>query len=131
MSGEIIKVTDSDKVYNIHGNSALSKAAHYALSLNIEDVFICNCFNTDTYISIADSFPHYNFTFVVPLGIKISDTFYNSINGKYVHYSDFYLSNLAPHNSTTIIMTDNHASLYEDLDHFLDDMEYKIYEYKQ
>lgn len=119
LSGEIIKAKSIEEIYNTFGNSELSRAADYILSNGISEVYLYNCYETSNYISIVNKISHYDFSYIVPIGINISDTFYNPLTKNKMLYAEFYLDSLLEDTCSTIIMTDRHADLYEDLDHFL------------
>lgn len=131
LSGEIIKVKDIDELYNVFGDSELTRAAHYAYSNGADKVYLYNAYETENYINIANKFEHYDFSYIVPIGINISDKFYNPYSKEMVTYAEFYLDNLPDNSLTTIIMTDKHAQLYYDLDHYIIEMEDKLYDIKK
>lgn len=119
LSGEIIKAKNIDEIYKAFGDSELSRAADYVLSSDVKEVYLYNCYETANYISVVSKFQHYEFSYIVPVGINISDSFYNPLTKTNMLYAEFYLNNLLEETTSTIIMTDRHADLYEDLDHFL------------
>lgn len=131
LSGEIVKAKNIDEIYKVFGESELSRAANYILSSGIEQVYLYNCFETANYISVVSKFPHYEFSFIVPIGINLTDSFYNPITKKNMLYAEFYLDNLLEDTTSTIIMTDRHADLYEDLDHYLISNEQMLYDLKK
>lgn len=123
LAGEIIKVDDIEKVFEVYGNSDLSSSLQTALSSDITEVYAYNAFYDEDYIKVVNRFPHYEFTYIVPIGINLSDTFYDPYTNKQTYYVDIYSSNLLESTSSTIIFTDKHAELYEDLDSYLYEME--------
>lgn len=131
LSGEIIRVKNIDDIYEVFGDSELSRAANYAYSSGADKVYLYNAYETENYINIASKFEHYDFSYIVPIGINISDRFYNPVSKNMVSYADFYLDNLPQNSTTTIIMTDRHAELYYDLDHYMIEMEDILYAAKR
>lgn len=130
LSEEILKAKNIDEIYNTFGDSELSRAAEYALNAGLTEVYLYNTFETENYLTIADKFVHYEFSYIVPIGIYINDTFYNPITKTNMLFADFYLSALSVNTCSTVIMTDRHASLYEDLDHYLMTIEDLMYDIK-
>ena len=130
LSGEIIKVKDIEEIEAVFGHSLLTKAAQYAHGHNLDKVYLYNAYETENYINIASKFQHYDFSYIVPIGINISDQFYNPVSKKMVTYAEFYLDNLEDNSTSTIIMTDKHAELYYDLDHYILEMEDVLYKVK-
>lgn len=123
LSEELLKAKNVEEIYDTFGDSELTRAAEYALGLGLTEVYLYNTFEAENYLTIADKFIHYEFSYIVPIGIYLSDTFYNPITKSTMLYADFYLSSLANDTCSTVIMTDRHAELYEDLDHYLIAME--------
>lgn len=117
---EIILPANKDEVFALYGNSELYKA--YCLlidTIGISNVYISNCFANSDYIRLTDKIIHYDFDYFVPIGIYFGDKFYNPIEDKDQYYIEYILKQLALVNSlTTLIMTERHASLYEDFDHY-------------
>lgn len=103
-------------------NSELYKAYNQCLSITKEyNIFTVNCRTYSDYLDIIDSTLHYNFAYVVPMGLKLEDTFFNNQSNKYEYYIDYFMYLIEEYQCyTTIIMTSNHAKDYEDVDSFLD-----------
>lgn len=131
LSGEVIRVKNIDDIFEVFGDSELSRAARYAFDNNVEKVYLYNTYETECYINVANKFKHYDFDYIVPIGINISDKFYNPVSKTMVSYADFYLDNLPADSVSTIIMTDKHAELYYDLDQYMMEMEDILYELKK
>lgn len=131
LSGEIVRVKNIDDIYEVYGNSELSRAAEYAYANGVDKLYLYNTYETEGYINIANRFEHYEFNYIVPIGINISDKFYNPVSKTMVSYAEFYLDNLPKDSATTIIMTDKHGELYYDLDHYMIEMEDVLYEVKK
>lgn len=117
---EIILPANKDEVFALYGNSELYRA--YCLlidSLKVSNVYISNCFANSDYVRLTDKMIHYDFDYFVPVGIFFGDKFYNPLEDKDQYYVEYILKQLSLVNSlTTLIMTERHASLYEDFDHY-------------
>lgn len=125
-----IQIQDKKNMNNIFGDSELTNAYNSCFDTcdNPNNIFVINCRRISDYILIIDLLVQYNFKYVVPIGINFSDKFYNSIDNKNISYVNFYLSNLGKNTNSCILMTDEHASKYEDIDDFLLDMNNKYNE---
>lgn len=120
---EIILPFDEDEVLSLYGNSELYSAFKTLKTLNIKNVHVCNCFANSDYIRIMDKIIHYDFDYLVPIGINFGDKFYNPIDDEDQYYAEYMLKQLSLVSSlTTLIMTEKHASLYEDFDHYTIEM---------
>ena len=84
------------------------------------NIFTCNCMTYSDFLNVMDLVLHYNFSFVVPMGIRMEDTFYNEKSKQYEYYIDYFMYLIEEYQSiTTIIMTSNHAKDYDNIDDFL------------
>lgn len=120
---EIILPSSQEEMLSIYGNSDLYEAYSLLKDLEVENVYVCNCFANSDYIRVMDKIMHYDFDFLVPVGIYFGDTFYNSVEDEDQYFIEYILKQLSLVNSlTTVIMTEKHASLYEDFDHFTIEM---------
>lgn len=116
---EIIKPSSINEVLSLYGNSDLYDAYNLLQNLNVSNVYICNCFANSDYVRLMDKIIHYDFDFLVPVGIYFGDKFYNPIDDEDQYFIEYMLKQLSLVSSlTTIIMTEKHADLYEDFDHF-------------
>lgn len=92
----------------------------YAMT-NKYNIFTANCRTYLDFLNVMDLTLHYNFTYVVPMGIKLDDTFYNEKTDKYEYYIDYFMYLIEEYQSiTTIIMTGNHAKDYDNIDEFIE-----------
>lgn len=122
--------SNPDKVEVLYGTSILSKAFRTAKNFGVQDVFVVNAQATSDYISIIDTLRQYDFSYIIPIGINLSDTFYNPNIKRQMYFAELYIDQVSRFNRSVVIMTDNHASLYEDVDHFLGDMSIKARQFK-
>lgn len=102
-------------------NSELYNAYSACIDVTEEyNVFTVNCRTYLDFLTVMESVLHYNFSYVVPMGIRLEDTFYNPSSKKYEYYIDYFLYLIEEYQSiTTIIMTNNHAKDYDDIDKYL------------
>jgi hypothetical protein len=95
----------------------------YAACIDITgeyNVFTVNCRTYLDFLTVMESVLHYNFSYVVPMGIKLEDTFFNTSSQQYEYYIDYFLYLIETYQSiTTIIMTNNHSKDYETIDRYL------------
>ena len=117
---EILNPFDKEEALSLYGEGDLYKAYCMLYDLNVSNIYTVNCFADSDYIRLLDKLTHYDFDYFIPLNIYLSDTFYNPMTNNNEYYASYFLSQLDTVNSlTTIIMTERHASLYEDFDHFV------------
>ena len=102
-------------------NSELYNAYSACIDVTGEyNVFTVNCRTYLDFLTVMESILHYNFSYVVPMGIRLEDTFYNPSSKQYEYYIDYFLYLIEEYQSiTTIIMTNNHAKDYDDIDKYL------------
>lgn len=110
-----------------YGDSDLTKAFEVAQEIGAPHVFLLNMKNQIDYVDLIDVLKQYDFAYIVPINIYISDYFLDAgKNNKRTYYAVDYMNRASYHNNSTIIFTDQHASLYEDIDTFLEDMKVKV-----
>lgn len=126
---EIIKADSIESVEYMYGEiSELTSAYKEALSSGVNNVFLCNCYKFTDYIEIADLISKEEFAYITPLFL-FSETF-STDDGRIMYLSEYY-SNILNDKITQLIFTDKHASLYEDINHFLNDMNNKARLFKE
>lgn len=125
--GEIVHVTSYKELVDTYGNCDLVESVKIAKQNNVKNVFVANAKAQNDYLNIATIAAYYNFSYIVLLDKYLSDTFYDSFNNKSIYYVDLLLSYIE--SDTTIFVTDYKASLYEDIDSYLIDMNNKYKEY--
>ena len=73
-------------------DSELYKAYCECLSITKKyNIFTCNCVTYSDFLNVMDLVLHYNFSFVVPMGIKMEDTFFNEESNQYEYYIDYFM----------------------------------------
>lgn len=120
---EIEKYGIDSQLYEAYDCASKFQAISHFYVLNMK-------YDTD-YPEIIESLIQSDFTYIVPINIRLSDKLYLESENKKVPYAEFLLNKIKDSNLSTIIMTDNHASLYNDIDHYINDMETKIQMFKK
>lgn len=154
---EILKTVDMNKTLLIMGNAetdhAINKIMYYDSEVIVEKaygqcdlteayklakvigaphVFLANVKFPHDYIDIAEILKQYDFSYIVSTDLYFSDYFFDTLqNNRRVYYYKYLIEKLSPFNQSTIIATDKHAILYEDLDVFLDEMLGHIRSFKE
>lgn len=128
---EIYKPSGTWDMADKFGDSELTIAYNEATRLGADNVFVMNCYKTTDFIDSIKYVSHYNFAYIVPIGIKLSDTFYDGDSDKDVYFPEHYLNEFGGTTSSLIIFTDEHASLYENIDAYLIDMHTKVRMFKE
>lgn len=120
---EILTPYNKEEALSLYGQSELYEAYCLLFDLGVEAIYTSNCFAESDYIRIVDKLIHYDFDYLVPIGIYFSDKFYNPLTDRNEYYIGYILEQLSAVNSlTTIIATERHASLFEDFDHYTSSM---------
>ena len=123
---EIIQPSSIDQALSLYGPSSdLYKAYSLLIDLGVstKNIYTANCFAQSDYIKLMNDIIHYDFDYLIPIGIYLSDKFYNPLTDKDEYYISYFLEQLSTIDSlTTILATERHASLYEDFDSYLLDM---------
>lgn len=119
-----VYASDPDIVSMKYGaDSILTECFNSAQELGAKCVFLANIQSRDDFLDFVEVFNQYDFAYVVPIGIYMSDTFNDYSNGgQRTTYYTKVMSQLKPDSETVFIATDKHASLYEDIDSFINDM---------
>lgn len=127
---EIAYFDSQTAVENLYGTSELTDAFIAAKKIGAPHVFLANIQYDTDYIDMVDIIKQHDFTYIAPIGIKFSDTFYNPLLQRTMTYTELYTEQIGESSNALLMMTDNQASLYEDVDAFLKDMFVKITSFK-
>ena len=107
-------------LYGIDSDLYKTYAACYMIT-NEYNIYTSNCRTYNDFLTVMDLVLHYNFTFIVPTGLKMDDTFFNEKSNQYEYCIDYFMYLIEQYNCiTTIIMTGNHAKDYDNIDDFLE-----------
>lgn len=128
---QIIKQDSFNLVSNLYGeNSDLTQAFALAQSVGATHIYLANAPTKTAYIDILQIAIQYDFTYIVPIGIRFSDRAFNKQLNRQMTFAEIFLRITSLMTESIVVMTDNHASLYEDIDHYLNDMKEKITRFK-
>lgn len=121
---EILNPKNDSEAMIYYGSSDLYEAYAEAYKITKDNnIYTINTFYNTDIIEAIDTIIQYEFDYIVPISFFASDFFINPITEQKTSYIAFYLTELAKVNSfSTIITTDRHSSLYEDIDHFVYEM---------
>ena len=128
---EIYKPKGTADMFNIFGECDLYYSYVDAVNLGASNIFIINAYKTTDFIDCVKNIKFYNFSYIVPIGINISDKFYSNEYNKEMYYAEYYISEFSENTNSQIIFTDEHAEFYENITHFMDDMNNKIFKFKE
>lgn len=128
---QIVKQDSITLVPRLYGkNCELTDAFLLAKATGATDIYLANVQTKTAYVDIIQMAKQYNFTYIVPIGVRFSDTLFNKQLGRNMSFAEIFLRIVSVTADSIIVMTDNHASLYEDMDHYLNDMFKKIDTFK-
>lgn len=120
---EIMLPADTDEALNSFGQSELYDAYKLLKDLGIDNIYLSNCYSRSDYIRLADKIMHYDFDYFIPIGLYLSDKFYNPVEDKEQYFVEYFLEQFSAVSSlTTVLITERHASLYKDFDHYITEM---------
>jgi hypothetical protein len=96
-----------------------------------KDIFMMNIELMTDYLDIAQLVSSYDFAYVVPIDVGISNFFYDPHNdGRKTFYIQYLIEALKEESDTVFLVTDTHATLYQDIDQFLQSMRYREKEFR-
>ena len=119
-------VAEAEDMYG--ESSELTKAYIEAKTIGATDIYLCNCFKFTDYIKAIELVSQNDFAYVCPL-FGISTTYINPNTNKEVYFAEVYTEALAD-SFSNLLLTEKHASLYEDIDHYLTSMKSINYKFK-
>lgn len=121
--GEVVYSEDYEEVLAQYGESDLSRAFKEAQDMGVKYIFVMNLRLVDDYFKVADILKEGDFAYIAFASLLLSDTFQDTFNSGLYHSVLAYLLGTIGHNcNSTFVVTGEHASLYEDIDAFLKDM---------
>lgn len=128
---QILKHNSKKLVAGLYGDtSELTQAFNLAFDIGVKEIYLANVQTKTAYIDIVQLARQYNFTYIVPIGVRFADKAFNKQLNRNQTFAEIFLKTTSIMADSIIVMTDNHASLYEHIDHFLDDMFDKIKSFK-
>ena len=108
-----------EEAYEYFGDCELVDAYKTAKAFGVEDVYLVNMQEKTDHIDFVELVENVPVDYFVPLDIHINDRFYDLVDGAYLHYAVDYMTRMSPMSKVTVLFTDEHASLYEDIDEYL------------
>lgn len=121
-----------EKAINDYGESELTDAFKIAQEFGVKGAFLLNNKDKRDYIDIFTMLKQYDFAYITPVNLYASDYFYNiNENGKKVFFANDYISRSASFNHSLMLMTDKHASLYEHIDDYINEMKLTVSRLKE
>lgn len=127
---EIIKPKNPYDALNMYGECELVTAYKEAYSVGARNIYLLNAYKTTDFIECIKNISYLNFSYIVPIEIKISDTFYNSDYGREIFFAEYYLNETYGNSNSVFVFTDEHADFYENITDFINDMHKKILNFK-
>ena len=126
---KIVYPKNTEEVEETFGiDSQLTMAYKEAKQIGAEEVYLCNCYRFSDYINALDLIAQNDFAYIAPL-FDFSTTFINPLDNKETYLVELYSDTLNECFSN-IFFTDKHASLFEDIDHYLRTMKGINYNFK-
>lgn len=129
---EIVKPESIRETREVFGECPLTEA--YAIIADGHedgDIYLLNIESTHDYLMAARLLDTYDFSYIVPVDVKLSDHFLDPTkNGQAVYYVQYLIKRCCQGNGTMVLATDRHASLYEDIDSFISDMMERLQGFK-
>ena len=107
-----------DVIKDYGKDSDFAEAFKTIVKYRVDDVYLVNMKTITDFKDILRQIEHSEFTYICPISIMLRDSYQDSFN---LLESQSYVNQLSLacyRNDSRIIMTDNHASLYEDMDAF-------------
>ena len=119
----IVPVGSYEEALETYGHSDLSDACKLAFDFGASELYLVNTPFPEDILDVANTLRDYDFAYVVPVSTLMSDYFIRrQPQGKRVYFMEYMLRALSGSSLSTVLATDKHASLYEDIDHFLGHM---------
>ena len=109
-------------VYNNYGDSPLTSAYETAYNAGAPHIFLMNCRQQYDILNIGNTLRETDFTYIVPISVMLSDEFDEPNTERRISYLEYLMEQIGAKNDSVFIATDKHASLYEDIDTFINDM---------
>ena len=122
---QIVYAEKYNDVVKTFGDSDLTESFKIAKQLGAPYVFLMNCRQTYDYFDIITSLKASDFTYIVPVSLLISDEFDDPVTERRISYIEYLLEQIGSINESVFVVTDQPASLYENVDSFIEDMNSK------
>lgn len=120
---EIVYANKLNDVKRIFGEDSELTEAYRELSLlGAPAIFLCNCRENHDYLDITEVLRANDFAYIVPVSLNLSDEFDEPRTERRISYIEYMLEQIGHINESVFLVTDKHASLYEDIDAFIESM---------
>lgn len=122
----LVKPESIDECYKVFGDCNMSSAFSVLFKSDIQDIYIYNIESKHDFLKASDDVGQYDFTYIIPIDIYVSDYFLNPLHNELkTYYIQYMLNSIYSKKSnvrTKILATDKKAELYQDIDSYLNDM---------
>lgn len=117
--GEPTIITSHAESVKLFGENDLTNAYLVAEQMGVEKIWLVNLQEQNDHIDLVEIIENVDADYFAPLDIYINSKFYDLISKRNITYAEDYVNRTSPFMRTTIIYTYKHASLYEDIDAYL------------
>lgn len=131
---DIVKPESKKEMIDTFGDCQLTDSYIRALDFGASGIYVMNIEKMHDYISASSLISQFDFTYIVPIDVRLSDFYYDpTVNkNKKTYYVQQLMESLyLTGSSSTVITTDDHADLYEDIDAFINAMNKRRSDFKQ
>lgn len=112
-------LNNAEKLYGLDSELYLAYKQCQSITNNY-NVYTANCLTYSDFMNVMSLVLHYNFSYIVPIGLKMEDTFFNENSNKYEYFIDYFMYLIEECQSlSTIIMTSDHAKDHDTMDKFI------------
>lgn len=111
---------DPDFVRDSYGDCELTDAFCEAYKDGCPGIFLLSIHDSRDLLKVLEPIAQNDFAYIVPICTNLSDTYYDAYNhNKQTYYMSYVLKYLGEYSESTLVVTDKHASLFEDQDAYL------------
>lgn len=122
-------ISACEKFYG--NNSTIASCFRAAKTIGVTDVFTVSFSTYTDLMNIVQLLQQYEFTYIAPVDILTSEYYNNPYrNNKRTYYLQYLMEQIDGKTDSTFLVTDKHASLYEDIDAFINDMSEIVFRFK-
>lgn len=119
---EVVYAEYEDDVVTAYGESDLTKAFRVAKELGAPYVFLMNIQHDYQYLDIIEVLKQNDFAYIAFASLYLSDMYDDEESGRRLPYLGYMLEQIGQGHESVFLTTDKHASLFEDIDAFLEEM---------
>lgn len=119
---EVVQPEYSREMYEVFGPSALTESYQTFIEglSDTSNVYVLNLEVEHDYTKIAEMISNYDFSYVVPVDVLMSDYYLDpNKKGQKTYLVQDMIEKSGQENNSIFIITDKHASLYQDIDQYL------------